>query len=79
MFDFRARCRKTFWQMKTLQLCLALVSCSSGLVSGVFGFKERAGLVLACRYGVFEEHGYPGDERYPTFYTQQIWTANGPE
>merc|ERR1719209_2798092 len=31
------------------------------------------------RYGVFEEHGYPGDQRYPTFYTQQIWTANGPE
>ena len=35
--------------------------------------------LYACRYGVFEEHGYPGDQRYPTFYTQQIWTANGPE
>ena len=41
MFDFRARCQKTFWQMKTLQLCLALVSYSSGLVSGDFGFKKK--------------------------------------
>ena len=31
------------------------------------------------RYGVFEEHGYPGDPLYPMFYHKQIWTASGPE
>ena len=30
------------------------------------------------RYGVFEEHGYPGDPLYPMFYSKQIFTANGP-
>jgi hypothetical protein len=30
------------------------------------------------RYGVFEEHGYPGDPRYPAFHRQQTWTAQGP-
>lgn len=31
------------------------------------------------RYGVFEEHGYPGDERYPMFYIKTTWTVNGEE
>ena len=30
------------------------------------------------RYGVFEEHGYPGDPLYPMFYSKQIFTADGP-
>ena len=30
------------------------------------------------RYGVFSEHGYPGDPLYPMFYYKQSWTANGP-
>ena len=29
------------------------------------------------RYGVFEEHGYPGDPLYPMFYSKQIFTAQG--
>ena len=32
MYDSHARCQKTFWQMKTLLLCLDLASFSSGLV-----------------------------------------------
>ena len=31
------------------------------------------------RYGVFEEHGYPGDPLYPMFYYKTIWTVNGQE
>jgi len=31
------------------------------------------------RYGVFEEHGYPGDEKYPMFYMKKTWTVNGEE
>ena len=34
IFDSHARCQKTFWQQKTLQLCLDLASCSNGLASG---------------------------------------------
>ena len=30
------------------------------------------------RYGVFSEHGYPGDPLYPLFYHKQSWTADGP-
>ena len=30
------------------------------------------------RYGVFSEHGYPGDPLYPMFYHKQSWTAAGP-
>ena len=30
------------------------------------------------RYGVFSEHGYPGDPLYPMFYHKQSWTAGGP-
>ena len=30
------------------------------------------------RYGVFSEHGYPGDPLYPMFFYKQSWTANGP-
>ena len=30
------------------------------------------------RYGVFEEHGYPGDPLYPMFYSEQINTPQGP-
>ena len=30
------------------------------------------------KYGVFEEHGYPGDPLYPMFYSKQIFTATGP-
>ena len=29
------------------------------------------------KYGVFEEHGYPGDPLYPMFYSKQIFTATG--
>jgi len=29
------------------------------------------------RYGVFEEHGYPGDDRYPMFYYDVEWNENG--
>ena len=29
------------------------------------------------RYGVFSEHGYPGDPLYPMFYNKQSWTAEG--
>ena len=32
---------------------------------------------LIARYGVFEEHGYPGDTLYPAFYREQTWTAEG--
>jgi Mg-chelatase subunit ChlD len=31
------------------------------------------------RYGVYEEHGYPGDEKYPMFYIKTSWTVNGEE
>ena len=31
------------------------------------------------RYGVFSEHGYPGDPLYPMFYHKQIWTPSGPQ
>ena len=47
--------------------------------SQVLLFVKNSKTHIFFRYGVFEEHGYPGDERYPTFYTQQIWTADGPE
>ena len=42
MYDFRARCQTTFWQLKTLQLCLDLDSCSSGLDSGAFVLNSKA-------------------------------------
>ena len=29
------------------------------------------------RWGVFEEHGYPGDEKFPMFYLKETWTAEG--
>jgi len=29
------------------------------------------------RYGVFEEHGYPGDPLFPMFYKRTIYTADG--
>ena len=29
------------------------------------------------RYGVFEEFGYPGDDQYPLFYYEPIFTDNG--
>ena len=29
------------------------------------------------RYGVFEEFGYPGDEKYPLFYFKAEWSASG--
>lgn len=29
------------------------------------------------RWGVFEEYGYPGDEKFPMFYLKTIWTAEG--
>ena len=31
------------------------------------------------RWGVFEEYGYPGDERFPMFYFQTTWGPNGQE
>ena len=31
------------------------------------------------RYGVFEEYGYPGDNKYPMFYYKPTWTVNGQE
>ena len=29
------------------------------------------------RYGVFEEYGYPGDEKFPMFYTKSQFTSQG--
>ena len=29
------------------------------------------------RYGVFEEYGYPGDERFPMFHTKSQFTSQG--
>ena len=29
------------------------------------------------RWGVFEEYGYPGDQKFPMFYLKTIWTADG--
>jgi len=31
------------------------------------------------RYGVFEEFGFPGDEKYPMFYYKVQWTSSGQE
>jgi hypothetical protein len=31
------------------------------------------------RWGVYEEHGYPGDPKFPMFYLKSTWTVNGPE
>ena len=31
------------------------------------------------RWGVYEEHGYPGDTKFPIFYLKSTWTVNGPE
>jgi hypothetical protein len=30
------------------------------------------------RWGVYEEHGYPGDPKFPIFYWATSWTVNGP-
>ena len=29
------------------------------------------------RWGVFEEHGYPGDEMFPMFYLKETWGPDG--
>ena len=29
------------------------------------------------RWGVYEEYGYPGDEKFPMFYYKSTWGANG--
>ena len=29
------------------------------------------------RYGVFEEYGFPGDERFPMFYYKSEYTSEG--
>jgi len=29
------------------------------------------------RWGVYEEHGYPGDQQFPMFYHKTSWTING--
>jgi hypothetical protein len=31
------------------------------------------------RWGVYEEHGYPGDPKFPMFFLKSTWTVNGPE
>ena len=31
----------------------------------------------ACRYGVFDEHGYPGDPLYPLFYYETVEDGDG--
>eukprot|EP00090_Calanus_glacialis_P010249 TRINITY_DN18632_c0_g1_i4.p1 TRINITY_DN18632_c0_g1~~TRINITY_DN18632_c0_g1_i4.p1 ORF type:complete len:980 (-),score=267.96 TRINITY_DN18632_c0_g1_i4:71-3010(-) len=31
------------------------------------------------RWGVFEEYGYPGDEKFPMFYYKSTWGPNGQE
>jgi hypothetical protein len=31
------------------------------------------------RWGVYEEHGYPGDDRFPMYYWRSVWTAAGPD
>lgn len=30
------------------------------------------------RWGVYEEHGYPGDPKFPLFFWQTAWTVAGP-
>ena len=47
MYDSHARCQKTFWQQKTLQLCPDLASCSSGLASGFVLIGNWFGYMLA--------------------------------
>ena len=29
------------------------------------------------RWGVYEEYGYPGDEKFPMFYLKTLWTSSG--
>ncbi len=29
------------------------------------------------RWGVFEEHGYPGDKKFPMFYLKTEWSMSG--
>ena len=46
------------------------------------GLADRTGTEFLhhwarLRYGVFEEHGYPGDPRYPAFFYRQTWTVAG--
>jgi hypothetical protein len=31
------------------------------------------------RWGVYEEHGYPGDNKFPMFYLKSTWTVDGPQ
>ena len=52
---------------------------SSAETESVFGPPGQVFLYewSKFRYGVFEEHGYPGDPLYPMFYSKQIFTANG--
>jgi hypothetical protein len=28
---------------------------------------------------VYEEHGYPGDNKFPMFYLKSTWTVDGPQ
>ena len=47
--------------------------------SSVFGPSGQVFLYewSKFRYGVFEEHGYPGDPLYPMFYKQEMFTPSG--
>ena len=29
------------------------------------------------RWGVFEEHGYPGDDKFPMYYMKAVWSPSG--
>ena len=29
------------------------------------------------RWGVFEEHGYPGDSKFPMYYMKAVWSPEG--
>jgi len=47
-----------------------------GLIYGDKG-KTLIHEFAKLRWGVFEEHGYPGDDKFPMFYQRDQWTAEG--
>jgi len=55
------------------------VNNHDGNATDVFGRTEKI-LVhewAKLRWGVFEEYGYPGDEKFPMFYYKSTWGPNG--
>ena len=43
----------------------------------IFRSKTLVHEFAKLRWGVFEEHGYPGDEKFPMFYLNTIDTPQG--